>query len=120
MRSCAAARHDPKTSSSKQHRQQEQAAGQKAHHRHEPAAALARFDQMMCGPGPLCARTAPVAPGDSTGDDANDARDHLDPSSADGAKVVQWVRERSPQPPSLRIDGQEVVLLEKPAVTSHK
>jgi poly-gamma-glutamate synthesis protein (capsule biosynthesis protein) len=44
----------------------------------------------------------------------------LDPSSADGAKVVQWVKERSPQPPSLRIDGQEVVLLEKPAVTSHK
>src|SRR5215467_5467967 len=44
----------------------------------------------------------------------------LDPSSPDGAKVVQWVKERSPQPPSLRIDGQEVVLFEKSGVTSNK
>lgn len=38
----------------------------------------------------------------------------LDPSDADGAKLVQWVKERSFTPPTLRIDGHEVVMFEKP------
>ena len=39
----------------------------------------------------------------------------LDPAEGDGAKLVGWVKERSFTPPSLRIDGHEVVLLEKPS-----
>ena len=37
----------------------------------------------------------------------------LDPSEGEGAKLVQWVKERSFTPPTLRIDGHEVVMLEK-------
>jgi len=44
----------------------------------------------------------------------------LDPSEGEGAKLVQWVRERSSAPPSLRIDGHEVVMFEKVAVTSSR
>ena len=42
----------------------------------------------------------------------------LDPSEGEGAKLVQWVKERSFTPPSLRIDGHEVVMLEKKAPTT--
>ena len=42
----------------------------------------------------------------------------LDPSEGEGAKLVQWVKERSSTPPSLRIDGHEVVMLEKKAATT--
>jgi poly-gamma-glutamate capsule biosynthesis protein CapA/YwtB (metallophosphatase superfamily) len=41
----------------------------------------------------------------------------LDPSEGEGATLLQTVKERSPQAPSLRIDGQEVVLLERPATS---
>ena len=37
----------------------------------------------------------------------------LDPSEGEGAKLVQWVKERSFTPPTLRVDGHEVVMLEK-------
>ncbi len=43
----------------------------------------------------------------------------LDPSSADGAKLVQMVKDRSAAPPLLKISGQEVVMLEKTASTSN-
>jgi hypothetical protein len=43
----------------------------------------------------------------------------LDPSEGEGARLVQWVRERSAEPPPMRIDGHEVVLMEKPAATSN-
>jgi len=43
----------------------------------------------------------------------------LDPTEADGAKLVGWVRERSFTPPSLRIEGHEVVLFEKPGGTTN-
>ena len=39
----------------------------------------------------------------------------LDPSAGEGAKLVQWVRQRSTTPPPMRIDGHEVVLFERPA-----
>jgi poly-gamma-glutamate capsule biosynthesis protein CapA/YwtB (metallophosphatase superfamily) len=43
----------------------------------------------------------------------------LDPSAGEGAKLVQWVRERSTNPPPMRIDGQEVVLMDQaPGSTS--
>jgi poly-gamma-glutamate capsule biosynthesis protein CapA/YwtB (metallophosphatase superfamily) len=51
-------------------------------------------------------------------DDKNDVF-MLDPSSAEGAKLVQLVKDRSTKLPSLRIDGQEVVLLDKNAATSN-
>jgi hypothetical protein len=38
----------------------------------------------------------------------------LDPTSAEGAALVQAVKDRSKAPPVLRIDGQEVVLLDAP------
>jgi poly-gamma-glutamate synthesis protein (capsule biosynthesis protein) len=38
----------------------------------------------------------------------------LDPSEGEGAKLVQWVKERSAAPPPMRIDGHEVVMFEKP------
>jgi poly-gamma-glutamate synthesis protein (capsule biosynthesis protein) len=44
----------------------------------------------------------------------------LDPSSAEGTKLVQMVKDRSTNPPSLRIDGQEVVLLEKNSTISNQ
>ena len=37
----------------------------------------------------------------------------LEPSEGEGAKLVQWVRERSTNPPPMRIDGHEVVLLDR-------
>lgn len=37
----------------------------------------------------------------------------LDPSEGEGAKLVQWVRERSTNPPPMRIDGHEVVVMDK-------
>jgi poly-gamma-glutamate capsule biosynthesis protein CapA/YwtB (metallophosphatase superfamily) len=43
----------------------------------------------------------------------------LDPAEGEGAKLVQWVKDRSSAPPPLRIDGQEVVMFEKAATTSH-
>ena len=45
--------------------------------------------------------------------DANNDVYMLDPNEGDGAKLVQWVKERSFTPPSLRIDGHEVVLMER-------
>lgn len=44
----------------------------------------------------------------------------LDPSDADGAKLVNWVKERSFTPPSLRVDGHEVVLLDKKGPASDR
>jgi poly-gamma-glutamate capsule biosynthesis protein CapA/YwtB (metallophosphatase superfamily) len=44
----------------------------------------------------------------------------LDPSEGEGAKLVQWVKERSAAPPAMRIDGHEVVMLEKTAATSFR
>lgn len=38
----------------------------------------------------------------------------LDPAAGEGARMVEWVKERSFTPPSLRLDGHEVVLLDKP------
>jgi len=37
----------------------------------------------------------------------------LDPSEGEGAKLVQWVKERSTNPPPMRIDGHEVVVLDR-------
>ena len=45
--------------------------------------------------------------------DANNDVYLLDPSEGEGAKLVQWVKERSSTPPALRIDGHEVVMFEK-------
>ncbi len=45
----------------------------------------------------------------------------LDPSEGEGAKLVQWVKERSTNPPAMRIDGHEVVVMEKaPAATNNR
>lgn len=43
----------------------------------------------------------------------------LDPTEGEGAKLVQWVKERSSPPPTLRIDGKEVVIFEKNGATSN-
>jgi poly-gamma-glutamate capsule biosynthesis protein CapA/YwtB (metallophosphatase superfamily) len=43
----------------------------------------------------------------------------LDPSAGEGAKLVQWVKERSTHPPAMRIDGHEVVLMDKPAAATN-
>ena len=45
--------------------------------------------------------------------DANNDVYLLDPSEGEGAKLLQWVKERSTNPPALRIDGHEVVLMDK-------
>lgn len=37
----------------------------------------------------------------------------LDPSEGEGAKLAQWVKERSTNPPAMRIDGHEVVVIDK-------
>ena len=50
--------------------------------------------------------------------DANNDVYLLDPNDGEGAKLVQWVKERSTTPPPLRIDGHEVVLLDKSRVNS--
>jgi poly-gamma-glutamate capsule biosynthesis protein CapA/YwtB (metallophosphatase superfamily) len=42
----------------------------------------------------------------------------LDPSAGEGAKLVEMVRARSSDPPPLRIDGQEVVLMDRASQTS--
>lgn len=45
----------------------------------------------------------------------------LDPSEGEGAKLVGWVKDRSTAPPPMRIDGHEVVLLERaPAATNNR
>jgi poly-gamma-glutamate synthesis protein (capsule biosynthesis protein) len=51
--------------------------------------------------------------------DANNDVYLLDPTEGEGAKLVQWVKERSSTPPTLRIDGKEVVMFEKAATTSN-
>lgn len=45
--------------------------------------------------------------------DANNDVFLLDPLEGEGAKLVQMVRDRSASPPPMRIDGHEVVLVEK-------
>lgn len=50
--------------------------------------------------------------------DANNDVYLLDPTEGDGAKLVQWVKERSATPPALRIEGKEVVLLDKTTTTT--
>jgi hypothetical protein len=54
-----------------------------------------------------------------TRDDKNDVY-LLDPSTGEGAKLVQAVKDRSTNPPALRIDGKEVVLLETAQPTSDR
>jgi len=44
----------------------------------------------------------------------------LDPSSGDGATLVQMVKDRSANLPPLKIEGQEVVMLDRPARTSSR
>ena len=43
----------------------------------------------------------------------------LDPSEGEGAKLVQWVKERSTNPPPMRIDGHEVVLFDRGVTATH-
>lgn len=54
-----------------------------------------------------------------TRDDKNDVY-LLDPTTGEGAALVQAVKERSVNPPVLRIDGREVVLLEAPVGASDR
>ena len=51
--------------------------------------------------------------------DANNDVYLLDPSEGEGANLVQAVKDRSSNLPPLRIDGQEVVLMDKAATTSN-
>lgn len=51
--------------------------------------------------------------------DANNDVFMLDPSEGEGAKLLQAVKDRSAPPPALRIDGHEVVLMDKAARASH-
>lgn len=51
--------------------------------------------------------------------DANNDVYLLDPSEGEGARLVQAVKDRSSNLPPLRIDGQEVVLMDKAATTSN-
>ena len=51
--------------------------------------------------------------------DANNDVYLLDPSEGEGAKLVQAVKDRSSDLPPLRIEGQEVVLLDKGVATSN-
>jgi poly-gamma-glutamate synthesis protein (capsule biosynthesis protein) len=45
----------------------------------------------------------------------------LNPSDGEGARLVQWVKDRSTSPPPMRIDGQEVVLFDRAvAATSNR
>lgn len=46
--------------------------------------------------------------------DANNDVYLLDPSAGEGAKLTQWVKERSAAPPPMRIDGHEVVMFTRP------
>ena len=43
----------------------------------------------------------------------------LDPSTGEGARLVQMVKDRSTNLPPLRIEGQEVVLMEKAKSALH-
>lgn len=43
----------------------------------------------------------------------------LDPSEGEGAKLVQWVKERSATPPPMRIDGHEVVMFENTSAATN-
>jgi len=52
--------------------------------------------------------------------DANNDVYLLDPSQGEGAKLLQWVKDRSSAPPALRIDGHEVVMFERTAATSSR
>ena len=52
--------------------------------------------------------------------DANNDVYLLDPSAGEGAKLLQLVTERSKDLPPLRVDGQEVVLLDKRAATTNE
>jgi hypothetical protein len=51
--------------------------------------------------------------------DANNDVYLLDPSEGEGARLTQWVKERSTNPPPMRIDGQEVVLFSREASATH-
>lgn len=51
--------------------------------------------------------------------DANNDVYLLDPSDGEGAKLVQWVRERSTTPPPMRIEGAEVVLFDRGGPATH-
>jgi poly-gamma-glutamate capsule biosynthesis protein CapA/YwtB (metallophosphatase superfamily) len=51
--------------------------------------------------------------------DANNDVYLLDPSEGEGARLVQAVKDRSSHLPPLRIDGQEVVLMDKAIATSN-
>ncbi len=51
--------------------------------------------------------------------DANNDVYLLDPSEGEGAKLVQAVKDRSSDLPPLRIEGQEVVLMDKGIATSN-
>lgn len=51
--------------------------------------------------------------------DANNDVFLLDPSEGEGARLVQMVKDRSSELPTLAIDGQEAVLMEKPVGTRH-
>jgi len=52
--------------------------------------------------------------------DANNDVFMLDPNTGEGAKLVQMVKDRSPNPPPLRIDDKEVVMLEKGSSTVNR
>ena len=52
--------------------------------------------------------------------DANNDVYLLDPSEGEGAKLVQWVKERLATPPPMRIDGHEVVLMDKTATSTNE
>jgi poly-gamma-glutamate synthesis protein (capsule biosynthesis protein) len=51
--------------------------------------------------------------------DANNDVYLLDPSEGEGARLTQWVKERSTNPPPMRIDGHEVVLFSREASATH-
>jgi poly-gamma-glutamate capsule biosynthesis protein CapA/YwtB (metallophosphatase superfamily) len=51
--------------------------------------------------------------------DANNDVYLLDPAEGEGAKLVQWVKERSATPPPMRIDGHEVVLMDKTTTSTN-
>lgn len=44
----------------------------------------------------------------------------LDPGDGEGAKLVQAVKDRSPAPPALTLDGHEIVLMDKAPRTSRR
>jgi poly-gamma-glutamate capsule biosynthesis protein CapA/YwtB (metallophosphatase superfamily) len=52
--------------------------------------------------------------------DANNDVLMLDPASGEGAPLVQMVKDRSANLPPLKVQGQEVVLLDRPARTSSR